>query len=213
MKNAKQLLIDKMIRVGVLSSASIIKAFEEVDRSAFVTPAYLERAYDDTPLPIGYGQTISQPTTVAFMLERLQPKSGEKILDVGSGSGWSTALLANLVGPKGSVIGVELIETLVKFGRVNLGKYNYNHAKIIKTEEDMIGYEQEAPYDKILVSAAAQAIPEDLINQLKIGGIMVLPVKSSILKVEKTTENDYEYDEYHGFSFVPLVGENTESDF
>lgn len=193
-----------------MSSSVIIKAFEGVDRKDFVKSEYKDRAYDDVPLPIGFGQTISQPTTVAFMLERLQAKKGDKVLDVGSGSGWTTALLADIVGPGGEVIGTERVEELAKFGRVNLGKYGFNHARIILTE-DPIGHKKEAPYDVILASAAAQEVPEELLEQLKVGGVMVIPVKSSIYRVEKTGEGDHEFDEYYGFSFVPLIGDKLEN--
>jgi len=206
-----KILLDKIIRSGNLSSASLIKAFEEIDRQDFVKSEYQDRAYDDLPLPIGYGQTISQPTTVAFMLERLQPRKDDYVLDVGSGSGWTAALLANIVGPNGKVVGTERIEALVKFGRVNLNKYGYHHADILLAE-DYVGYKEAAPYDKILVSAAALEVPSELVEQLKEGGTMVIPVKSSIYKVTKTSSKDYKYDEYYGFSFVPLVSGRIEDE-
>ncbi len=208
MRNNK-LLVTNMVRSGTLTSPNIIRAFEMVDRRDFVKPEYLDKTYDDTPLPIGYGQTISQPTTVAFMLERLQPVRNEHVLDVGSGSGWTTALLSFLVGSGGKVIGVERISELVKFGTVNVRKYSYSAVEMIEVEKDF-GYEQGGPYDKILVSAAAQEVPKVLIDQLKIGGVMVLPVKSSIYKVTKTGEGEFEFDEFYGFSFVPLVRDTLE---
>ena len=198
-----------MIRSGMLLSPNIVKAFEIVDRKDFVKSEYLERTYDDRPLPIGLGQTVSQPSTVAFMLERLEVNKGEKILDVGAGSGWTTALLSYLVGSKGEVTGIERLEPLVKFGSVNIKKYSYSKVSIIQAEQDF-GYKEGAPYDKILVSAAAQEIPKVLVDQLKVGGIMVIPVKSSVYKVTKTGENDIEHDEYYGFSFVPLVQDTIE---
>ncbi len=203
MSNLK-ILIDKLKRSGVLISPSIVAAFENIDRINFVKPGYEKSAYQDRPLPISFGQTISQPTTVAFMLERLQPVPEEKVLDVGSGSGWTTALLAYLVNPGGTVIGVERVPNLIKFGQVNLGKYGYDRAQIVEAG-DKLGYSKGAPYDKILVSAAAQEIPQELVDQLNVGGIMVLPVKSSIYRVEKTSKDKYEKHEYFGFSFVPLV--------
>ena len=198
------ILIDKLKRSGVLVTPPIINAFESVDRIDFVKSENTRSAYEDRPLPIGFGQTISQPTTVAFMLERLQVKSGEKVLDVGSGSGWTTALLAHLVGKSGTVVGIERVEALAKFGKVNLAKYGYDFAEIIKAEKEL-GYPKKAPYDKILVSAAAPEVPPELIDQLKIDGVMVLPVKSSIYKVIKTSEKKHDQEEFYGFSFVPLV--------
>lgn len=202
-------LIESMVRAGVLLSPNIVKAFETVDRKDFVKADYAGRTYDDRPLPIGLGQTISQPSTVAFMLERLHIEKGEKVLDIGAGSGWTTSLLSYLVGSGGEVIGIERLEPHVKFGRVNIKKYNYSKVRLIKAEQDL-GHSEGAPYDKILVSAAAQEVPQKLLNQLKVGGVMVIPIKSSIYKITKTGENDTEHDEYYGFSFVPLVQDSIE---
>jgi len=121
MQNNKE-LIKHLIARNVLKTKAIIDAFQAVDRIDFVPLKYLDEAYGDYPLPIGYGQTISQPFTVAFMLELLQPQKGDKILDVGSGSGWTTALLAHIVQEEGSVRGIELIPELVAFGKKNLNK-------------------------------------------------------------------------------------------
>ena len=172
-------LVTNLIRTGVLETKEITDAFLHVDRKNFVLSEYEDEAYGDYPLPIGYGQTISQPTTVAMMLEWLQPKKGEKILDVGSGSGWTTALLADIVGPAGKVFGVEIVPELVAFGQKNLDKSNCPKANILQAGEKL-GLPQEAPFDRILVSAAGRVIPKELVDQLKIGGTMVIPVGSSI---------------------------------
>lgn len=200
-------LITNLERSGVLRTPQIKEAFKKIAREDFVREADRDFAYEDRPLSIGGGQTISQPTTVAFMLERLQPQKGEKILDLGSGSGWTTALLAYLVDGSGRVIGLERLEELVKFGEVNLMKYGFDQAMIRAASDDQLGYPREAPYDKILVSAAAQEIPEKLIDQLKDGGVMVIPIKSSLNKITKTG-NNYQKEEFYGFSFVPLVNES-----
>ena len=161
-------------------------------------------AYEDCALPIGYGQTISQPYTVAFMLELLGPKEKDKILDVGSGSGWTTALLSKIVGEKGKVFGLERIPELVDFGKKNLSKYGFNNYKIMQAKETL-GLSEEAPFDKILVSATAQDLPQDLIDQLRIGGIMVIPIKDAILKIVKLSENKTDTQKFIGFAFVPLI--------
>lgn len=191
---------------NVLRSPKIIKAFEKVNRKDFVRSEYVRRAYDDIPLPIGYNQTISQPTTVAFMLELLELKEGLKVLDVGSGSGWTTALLANIVGKKGEVVGVELIPELVNFGRENIGKYCNGSNVNIFPAEGTIGYPLKSPYDRILVSASADEIPLELIKQLKVSGVLVIPVKNSIYKLIRKSNDisDVSKEEYPGFVFVPL---------
>lgn len=172
----------------------------KVDRKDFVLKEYESEAYEDYPLPIGFGQTISQPSTVFFMLKLLNPKKGEKILDVGSGSGWTTALLAEAVGEKGKVFGIEKIPELVEFGKNNISKYNFNNVQILEAGKEL-GLSKEAPFDKILVSASAKEIPQELMDQLKDKGIMVIPVGNDILKIQKKGK----IEKYEGFVFVPLI--------
>jgi protein-L-isoaspartate(D-aspartate) O-methyltransferase len=196
-------LIDHLIKRRVLVTRSIIDALSKMDRINFIRPEDLNRAYMDNPLSIGYGQTISQPYTVVFMLELLQPEKGNKVLDIGSGSGWTTALLAYIVQKEGSVLGMEKASDLVKFGKSNIEKYNFTNAKIVQSGEELGKPEEQ--FDRILVSAAAREIPHELVDQLKIGGRMVIPVQSSIYKVYKVSEDQVEKDENYGFSFVPLI--------
>ncbi len=187
----------------VFRDPRIRKAFQEINRADFVEPDYHVESYEDYPLPIGHGQTISQPTTVAFMLELLGAKEGENVLDVGSGSGWTTALLASIVGEKGTVVGVELVPELVEQGKKNLTKYSFNHAKITQAGKTY-GFPKGGPYDRILVSASAEELPGALIEQLDIDGVMVIPIKDSIWHIQKTADDDIESKEYPGFTFVPL---------
>lgn len=188
---------------------AILKAFKKVKRRDFLPAEVRKYADYDAPLHIGFNQTNSQPTTVAIMLRLLNVKPGDKVLDVGSGSGWTTALLAYLTGEKGSVIGVEIIPQLVDFGRKNLAKYPYIWARIVPAEKGILGYPSEAPYDKILVSASAQEVPQELVDQLKLGGRMVVPVGHSVYQVDKLPVDDKPYDlklqEFPGFAFVPLM--------
>ncbi len=196
----------KLSLPGVLNSQDIKKAFENVDRKDFVRLEHLDLAYEDIPLPIGYGQTISQPTTVAFMLKLLQLKKGLKVLDVGVGSGWTTALLAHIVGEEGQVTGVEIIPELVEFGKQNISKYCKGlNVKIFPAEKEL-GYKLGSPYDRILISASGDEVPTSLIRQLKKDGIMVIPVKNSIWKVIRKSPDtdDIWKEEYPGFVFVPL---------
>lgn len=201
MLNNKE-LIDHLIKRRVLVTGSIIDALSKMDRINFIRPEDLNRAYMDNPLSIGYGQTISQPYTVVFMLESLQPEKGNKILDIGSGSGWTTALLAHIVQKEGSVLGMERVSDLVKFGKNNIEKYDFPHVDIVQAEKEL-GKPGEQ-FDRILVSASAREVPDELIDQLKIGGRMVIPVRSSIYKVDRVSEDQVEKDENYGFSFVPL---------
>ena len=129
----KEKLIQKLINDGYLKTPAIIEAFKNIDRTDFVPENLKEIAYENKPLSIGFNQTISQPLTVAFMLELLEPKIGEKILDIGSGSGWQTALLAHIVGIQGKVVSIERIPELKLLAEKNLGKYNFqNITKIVQ---------------------------------------------------------------------------------
>ena len=197
-------LIDAIIMDRVLKSPQIIDAFEKVDRIDFVPDNLRESAYLDIPLGIGEYQTISQPTTVAFMLEHLSPQKGEKILDIGSGSGWTTAMLCHIVGDDGSVLGLERIDYLVEVGKFNLARYCQDKRCRIEKAGEELGVPGEK-FDRILVSAAADELPEALIEQLNVGGKLVIPIRDSIDVVTKTSENDYQRESIYGFRFVPLV--------
>jgi len=196
-------LVEHLKSTGVLKTPEIIAAFAKTDRGNFVREEFAKNSYGDFPLPIGFDQTISQPTTVAFMLELLAPKSNDRILDLGSGSGWTTALLAQIVGLEGSIIGVEQIPELVKFSRDNLKKYDFSNTKIVKAGKKL-GLERESPFDKILVSASADKLPRTLIDQLKTGGRLVIPIQNSIFKIDKTKSGTIKSAEFPGFAFVPL---------
>ena len=201
-------LINSLIKDGYLKTPEIIETFKQIDRADFVPEKYKLEAYVNAPLPIDFGQTISQPLTVAFMLELLEPRPAEKILDVGFGSGWTTALLAKIVGEQGKVVAIERISELYEFGANNIAKYNFIEKGIVKTinADGTKGYKKEAPFDKILAGAAAYGdIPLIWKRQLKIGGRIVAPVENSVVVVDKVAKNKYTKKEYFGFSFVPLI--------
>jgi len=203
-------LIDSLIQDGWLKTPRIIDAFKTIKRIDFLPEESKDLAELNDALPIGYGQTISQPLVVAFMLEQLQPEEGEKILDIGSGSGWTSALLAHCVSQKGKVIAIEIIPELKDFGEKNIAKYNFIEKGIVNCicADGSKGYKKEAPYDKILVSASAKSIPKAWKEQLKINGRIVAPVENSIWVIIKKSEKDFEEIEYPGFIFVPLINQN-----
>ena len=201
---SKQELIDSMILKGMLNTSNIIDAFSAIDRKYFVPESFKEHIYVDAPLPIGNNQTISQPSTVVFMLEKLEPGKGDKVLDIGSGSGWTTALLCHIVGEKGSVVGLERMDALVEQGEENLSKLQFGSQCRIQRAGEKLGLPGEQ-FDKILVSASADEIPEELFSQLNVGGTLIIPVGNSIFKFKKISEDNIEREEFYGFVFVPLI--------
>ncbi len=182
----------------------IEKAFSKFDRVDFVPSEVRNIAHADMALPIGYGQTISQPTTVEMMLEWLDAQSGDKVLDVGSGSGWTTALLSYIVGPKGRIHAVELVSELVEFGRDNCERAGVTNANFYQAGDEY-GLPDYSPYDRILVSASADKLPEGLISQLKPGGKLVIPVHNDILEITKNQKGKINTITHPGFVFVPLI--------
>ena len=200
-----------------MKTPSIIDAFEKVDRKDFVPEELKDKAYLNTPLPIGYGQTISQPLTVAFMLELLQPEKGNRVLEIGSGSGWQTALLAHIVSGEGKVFAAELIPELMAFGRKNVAKYGFIKKGLLAGKQGTVefhslnatkGMPKEAPFDRIISAASGHDLPAAWKEQLKIGGRIVAPVKDAIHLLVKKSETEFEESVYPGFAFVPLISLN-----
>jgi protein-L-isoaspartate(D-aspartate) O-methyltransferase len=181
----------------------VAAAVEAVPRAGFQPEDQRRSASYDGPLPIGYGQTRSQPRTVAAMLRLLRPVSGHRVLDVGAGSGWTTALLADLVGSAGTVIGVELEPALAAWGEANVRGTAYSWASVRVSEPGVLGWPAEAPYDRILVSAAATGLPEPLVDQLADGGRMVLPVAGTMTLVQRSGD-DLAVSRHGAYRFVPL---------
>ena len=188
----------------MLMDERLEEAFAAADRANFMPADVRHLASLDNAVPIGYGQTISQPYTVGLMLKWLDPQPGDKVLDVGSGSGWTTALLAHLVGPKGKVYGVERIPELAEFGRENAERLGIKNAEFSTAGEEL-GLPEEAPFDRILVSAAADQFPEELMAQLNINGKLVIPIQHDILEITKTAKKDRDVRKHPGFVFVPLL--------
>lgn len=211
-------LTDALIQDGYLKTKELVEAFEQIDRADFVPEDQRDHAYANMPLSIGFNQTISQPLSVAFMLELLEPKAGERVLDIGSGTGWQTAILAQIVGRKtsegeegessrGSVVAVELVPELKAISEKNLDRYGFVEQGIVTVVlgDGTKGYKKSAPYDKIIASASSEGdVPVAWKRQLKIGGRIVAPIGSSIVVIDKVSKTTYTKKEHFGFNFSPL---------
>ena len=183
---------------------AVSDAFESVPRVGFLPPHQVRRASYDGPLDLGHGQTCSQPRTVAAMMRLLEVRPGDRVLDVGSGSGWTTALLAHLTGPEGQVVGVELEPELVTFGATNLARAARPWARIEAAEPGVLGVPAGAPYDRVLVSAEAEELPEALLEQLASPGRLVVPVAGTLLLAVRDGQGGTVVTEHGRYRFVPL---------
>jgi protein-L-isoaspartate(D-aspartate) O-methyltransferase len=167
-------LVENLISQGI-EDKKVLEAIEKIPRHLFVPKEEIDRAYYNIPLEIKKGQTISQPYTIAVMLEALELKKGNKVLEIGSCSGYNSALISYLVGNKGFVYTLEIVPELVKISKKNIKKLGIKNVKILK-KDGSLGLPKHAPYDKIIITAACPRIPEPLIKQLKEKGIIVAPV-------------------------------------
>lgn len=177
----------------------VLDAMRVIDRRGFLRRRDRREAGDDRPLGIGHGQTNSQPTTVVDTVSALDVRPGHRVLDVGSGSGWTTALLGHLVGASGQVIGVERIPDLVEFGRRNLAAHDMAWAQIVPARPGVLGLPDQAPFDRILVSAAASDVPGALIDQLARPGVLVVPVGDRLCRVVRTADGDVQLTDLGGY--------------
>lgn len=198
-------------------SPRLIRAFQLTDRKFFVPrQPDPEDMYGDYPIPIGFGQTNSQPFTVAFMLQLLAPEAGNRVMDIGSGSGWTTALLSLLCAPGGSVHPVERIPELLNISRKNIRRWKTELGKqrspALKQSSEIhfkvAGGSAGIPgikFDRILVSASATEIPDELLEQLSSPGIMIIPVGNAIMKIEHSPSGRTHTERFEGFRFVPFI--------
>jgi protein-L-isoaspartate(D-aspartate) O-methyltransferase len=173
----REQMVKQQIENRGIKNQPTLDAMKKVPRHKFVPPNNIERAYNDSPLPIGYGQTISQPYIVAYMTEVIDPKPGQKVLEIGTGSGYQAAVLAEIVD---SVYTIEIIRELYSSSEKRLNELGYKNA-FCKNADGYYGWEEAAPFDAIVVTAAAEHIPPPLIEQLKDGGKMIIPVGSPFL--------------------------------
>ena len=191
-------------KAGVVDT-QVLQAMERVDRKNFVNGVFSEKAYDDTPLPIACGQTISQPTVVGLMTQALKVTPRDKVLEVGTGSGYQAAILSLLAR---RVYTVERHSLLVHNATRIFQNLNINNITTLLADGGY-GYERQAPFDRIIVTAASEDPPASLLSQLKIGGVMIIPVGQSdniqnLIKIVKT-DSGYDYQDLQSVRFVPLV--------
>lgn len=198
-------LIKHLEETEVLHSKNIKEALEKVDRCNFVREEQESLAYNDEPLPTACGQTMSQPSTVAFMLENLKVEKGQKILDIGGGGAWISCLLGYLVGETGHVYSFEINQEVGRIGKENIEKCDAKNVTYeVGNAADLWG--EYAPYDRIHGAAAFKAIPEELKELLTVGGILVAPTQDGNIRViKRESENKFLEEAHHGFVFVPFI--------
>ncbi len=200
---------DSMVATQIIArgvrDVRTLQAMREVPRHRFVPPALLKQAYDDHPLPIGHGQTISQPYIVAFMTEALGLKGGETVLEVGAGSGYQSAVLSRIAA---RVFGIEIVEPLAREAKERMGVLGYRNVEI-RAGDGYAGWPEHAPFDAILVAAAAPRVPEPLKRQLKNGGRLILPVGDHVQELRIVTRRGEIFEERSvlAVQFVPMTGE------
>lgn len=181
-------------------------AMTAVPRADYLPDDLTDQADRDEALPIGHGSTCSQPSTVQVMLELLDPQPGDRVLDVGSGSGWTTAIIAELVGPQGWVRGTEVVPELVDRSRQQLLRAGYPHASVHVADPEVLGAPAHGPYDRILVSAQTEHVPQPLVDQLAEGGRLVLPLQGRLVALTKRGAELEEEQAAGYYRFVPLQG-------
>ena len=200
-------LIDSLKDSGFLTDIQVESAFRNIPRHEFVLTSELDRAYYNEPIPILKDQTISQPAVVSRMTEWLDVKDGQKILEIGTGSGWQSAILSYLVGT-GTVYSVERHPELANFARENLEKLGIDNVHVI-LDDGSLGYPNASPYDRIIVTAACTEIPLPLLEQLGENGLILAPVgdsSQSLILLKKTSEGIIEIKNQSNYVFVPLLG-------
>ncbi|MFH1332087.1 MAG: protein-L-isoaspartate(D-aspartate) O-methyltransferase [archaeon] len=208
------MLIEKRVRMvrelqlEGIRDKNVLEAMRKIPRHEFVPEGMINEAYLNIPLPVGYEQTISQPYTISFMLEALELKKGQKVLEIGTASGYNASLISEIIGKKGKVYTLEIIPALAKFAEENIKKQGIKNVKVIE-RDGSLGYKNAAPYDRIIITAGAPEIPPPLTKQLKNGGMIIAPIgplySQNMIKATKTREGMKRKD-LGAFVFVPLKG-------
>jgi len=204
-EGARMRMVEQQLLARDITDPRVISAMRRIPRDSFVPPDLRQRAYEDRPLPIGYRQTISQPYIVAYMTQALRLGPNEKVLEIGTGSGYQAAVLSELAG---SVYSIEIVAQLAKRARDTLKKLGYDNVQV-KQGDGYAGWPDQAPFDAIMVTAAPDHVPQPLVNQLALGGRLVLPVGETqqTLMVLIRTEDGVEQEATLPVLFVPMTGE------
>lgn len=210
--------VDNLVKEGISCSTNVLQAMKRVPRRIFLPAQAVEYASIDAPLPIGMGQTVSAPHMVAIMNEALELQVGHRVLEVGGGCGWHAAIISEIVAPKdrpvserGHVYTIEIVDKLAQLARENILRNGFGDRVTVVHKDGSLGYPDESPYDRILVTAAAPEVPPPLIEQLKPGGVLVIPIGhlhlfQSLIRIKKTKDSSLKRERLGGVAFVPLVG-------
>ena len=197
-------MVEEQIEGRGIKNTRVLEAMRKVPRHLFVPEPYRSRAYEDSPLPIGYQQTISQPYIVAYMTEMVNPALGDRVLEIGTGSGYQAAILAELAG---EVYTIELLEPLATRARTLLAELGYENVQV-RNGDGYRGWPEAAPFHKIIVTAAPTDVPRALVDQLAVGGMMVVPVgpREQMMTIIRKTDKGVTSEETIPVRFVPMVG-------
>ncbi len=208
MEQARQKMVAEQIAGRGIGDTAVLAAMREVPRERFIHPQHQEQAYDDGPLPIGAGQTISQPYVVALMIAKLGLTAGDRVLEIGTGSGYAAAVLSRIAS---HVYTVERIPELAEFAQHNLARCGYRNV-MIKQGDGTVGWPEYGPYSGIVVAAGGPKVPMALRNQLVVNGRLVIPVGDEprtqrLLRITRTGEKSFHKETLSHVRFVPLIGE------
>ncbi len=203
----REIMIERDLKGRGVSDPAVLRAMRTVPREDFVSPELMDQAYEDYPLPIDEGQTISQPYMVAYMAEALKLSLNDRVLEIGTGSGYAAAILSRCAA---EVYTVERFATLAASARERLMRLGCDNVRVF-VGDGTLGWPEHAPYDAIVVTAGAPRVPEPLLRQLVIGGRLVIPVGlnsyfQTLVRVQRTEEDDYKEEHLMAVQFVPLIG-------